>query len=321
LIEEHADAHRARSHSRLPAHYPPVRAILLIRPFFAWTLHPHGLSTLMLLAQISDLHIKRPGKLAYGRVDTAAYLSRCIEHLNALDPRPDAVLITGDLVDFGDTEEYAYLRTLLNPLAIPYYLCIGNHDGREALREVFGDHAYLRDQARFVQYAFELGGVRIVVADSQDPPHGGGRLCDERLDWIAETLARSAAQPTLLAMHHPPFDCGIEHMDEQKLDAADAAKLAAIVARHPQIERLLCGHVHRAIQMRFAGTIASVCPSTAHQVALDLRKRGPSRFVMEPPAFQLHRYVAGEGLVTHTAFIGDYGGAYPFYDENDALID
>lgn len=275
----------------------------------------------MLIAQISDLHIKRPGKLAYGRVDTAAYLTRCIAQLNALDPRPDAVLITGDLVDFGDAEEYAYLQSLLAPLELPYYLCVGNHDGRDALREVFADHTYLREHPRFVQYALDLGALRVVVADTQDPPHGGGRLCDERLDWIARTLADGDARPTLLAMHHPPFACGIEHMDAQRLAPDDAAKLAAIVVKHPEIERVLCGHVHRAIQTRFAGTIASVCPAPAHQVALDLRANGPSRFVMEPPAFLLHRHVEGEGVVTHTAYIGDHGGTYPFYDDDHALID
>ena len=275
----------------------------------------------MLIAQISDLHIKRQGKLAYGRVDTATYLRRCIKHINALDPRPDAVLITGDLVDFGDAEEYVFLRGLLDALTVPYYLGIGNHDGRDALREVFSDHTYLQQHPHFVQYSLELGALRLVMLDTQDPPHGGGRLCDERLDWLEQTLAAASPRPTLLAMHHPPFVCGIEHMDVQNLAEPDAAKLAVIVARHPEIERVLCGHVHRAIQTRFAGTIASICPSPAHQVALDLRERGPSRFVMEPPAFQLHRHTPQDGLVTHTAYVGDFGGAYPFFDENHALID
>ncbi len=96
----------------------------------------------MLFAQISDLHIKRPGRLAYRKVDTAAHLARCVDKLNRLRPRPDAVVLTGDLVDFGAREEYEHLRALLAPLRIPYYLVMGNHDGRDALREVFPDHAY-----------------------------------------------------------------------------------------------------------------------------------------------------------------------------------
>jgi len=98
----------------------------------------------MLLAQISDLHIKQPGALAYRRVDTAASLARTIARLNALTPRPDAVLMTGDLVDHGSVEEYRHLKTLLDMLEIPYWLLIGNHDAREPLREVFAERPELR---------------------------------------------------------------------------------------------------------------------------------------------------------------------------------
>ncbi|AJP58204.1 phosphodiesterase [Pandoraea vervacti] len=275
----------------------------------------------MLFAQISDLHIKRPGKLAYRRVDTAAYLERCVARLNTLEPRPDFVVLTGDLVDFGAREEYAHLRRLLAPLQIPYYLVIGNHDGRDALREVFPEHTYLGNPGEFVQYTAMLGPLRVVALDTQDPPNGGGKLCDARLDWLDATLASDTRTPTVIAMHHPPFLCGIEHMDVQALDPAAAAKLAAIVKRFDNVERVICGHVHRPIHTRFAGTVASVCPSPAHQVALDLRDGGPSAWVLDPPAFQLHRYTPQTGLVSHLAFVDDAGGAHPFYDASGALID
>lgn len=275
----------------------------------------------MLLAQISDLHIKRPGRLAYRKVDTAAYLARCVDKLNRLAPRPDAVVLTGDLVDFGAREEYEHLRQLLAPLEIPYYLVMGNHDGREALREVFPDHAYLRQQPDFVQYAVTLGPLRLLALDTQDPPNGGGRLCARRLQWLADELARDRQTPTIVALHHPPFHCGIRHMDIQSLDLGDAARLADIVAQAPNVERLICGHVHRAVQTRFAGTIAGICPSPAHQVAMDLDPDGPSAFVMEPPAFQLHRYTPALGLATHLAYVDDFGGPAPFYDANGNLID
>ncbi len=44
----------------------------------------------MLIAQISDLHFLPKGTLAFGRVDVAGCLERAIDHLNALQPRPDA---------------------------------------------------------------------------------------------------------------------------------------------------------------------------------------------------------------------------------------
>jgi Icc protein len=275
----------------------------------------------MLLAQISDLHIKRPGALAYQRVDTAAHLARCVARLNALAPRPDAVIVTGDLVDRGNADEYRHLKTLLEPLEIPYYLLIGNHDDRAALRDVFAERAELHAGGAFVHYALDLGPLRVIALDSQVPGQSGGDLCDARLAWLAGELDAARDKPVIVALHHPPFVSGIDHMDRMRLAPAAADKLAALISRHPNVERVLCGHVHRPMFTRFAGTIAAAIPAPAHQVALDLRENAPSAFRMEPPAFALHRYDAATGLVTHHAYVDEGDGPYPFFEPSGALID
>ncbi len=272
----------------------------------------------LLIGQISDLHVKAGGKLSYGVVDCAAMLARCVEHIRSLKQRPDLLLVTGDLVDFGRPEEYAALKALLAPLPMPYFLIPGNHDERVALRAAFPEHAYLRQWVPFVQYAIDDWPVRIVALDTVIPGASGGELCRVRLDWLERTLAAEPGRPTIVMMHHPPFLTGIGHMDAIGLAGSDA--LAAVIARYPNVERVLCGHLHRPIQVRFAGTIASTCPSPAHQVALDLAPDAPSRFVMEPPAYQLHQWRAETGVVSHTAFIGEFAGPYPFYD-GGKLID
>lgn len=264
----------------------------------------------MLLCQISDLHLKPGRRLAYGRVDTATMLERCVAHLNALPQRPDAVIATGDLVDAGRPEEYALLRELLEPLRMPLYLLPGNHDDRDALRAAFPEHDWMAaGPAPFVQYAIDAHPVRLVALDTVVPGEGGGALCAARLEWLDRTLAAAPGRPTVVAMHHPPFATGIGHMD--RLGLADPAPLADVIRRHPQVERIVAGHLHRAIDVRFAGTLAGTCPSPAHQVALDLAPDAADRYVMEPPGFRLHRW-DGAALVTHTAVIGDWPGPYPF---------
>ena len=275
----------------------------------------------MLLAQISDLHIKRPGALAYRRVDTGAALARCVTALNALEPRPDVVIMTGDLVDQGDPEQYAYLKTLLAPLKIPYYLLVGNHDDRAALRDAFSDRPELRAGGDFVQYAADIGPLRLLALDSIVPGESGGDLCEGRLAWLAGQLEDAHGKPVIVALHHPPFDCGIGHMDEIRLEPQAAQKLATLIARYPNVERVICGHVHRPMFVRFGGTIASAVPAPAHQVALDLRVDAPSAFMLEPPAFALHRYDAATGLVTHHAYVDRSEGPYPFYEPEGTLID
>jgi 3',5'-cyclic AMP phosphodiesterase CpdA len=263
----------------------------------------------MLLCQISDTHIKAGRKLAYGIVDTASMLERCVAQILKLPQQPDAVIATGDLVDYGRPDEYALLRELLAPLTMPLYLLAGNHDERGELRASFPDHQYLRQWDPFVQYAINEHPLRLVALDTVIPMQGGGTLCAERLAWLDRTLKAQPDTPTVVAMHHPPFVTGIGHMDRVSLANVDA--LAHVIARHPQVERVIAGHLHRPITVRFAGTVASTCPSPAHQVALDLAVDAADNYILEPPGFQLHWW-NGRALVTHTAYIGDFAGPYPF---------
>ncbi len=270
----------------------------------------------MILCQISDLHIKPERRLAYGVVDTATMLERCVVQINRLPQRPDAVIATGDLVDGGTPAEYSLLRELLSPLTMPVYLMPGNHDERQAMRQVFDDHAYLQSTSLFIQYVINGFPLRVIALDTVIPGQGGGTLCDERLTWLERALAESG-KPTVVALHHPPFVTGIGHMDRIALDSS--IKLEQTIARHPQVERVIAGHLHRPITVRFGGTVASTCPSPAHQVVLDIALNGADHFIMEPPAFQLHWW-NGQRLVTHTEYIGDFGPSYPFR-ESGKLID
>jgi Icc protein len=263
----------------------------------------------MLLCQISDLHVLGGRRPAYGAVDTATCLERCVRRIAELDPAPDAVIATGDLVDVPDRGAYGLLRELLAPLRMPLYVLPGNHDERHALRSAFADHRYLPHKGEFLQYAVDDFPVRLLVLDTVTPLQEGGTLCAERLHWLEQALAGSDA-PTVIALHHPPFATGMPFMD--RIGLQDPSGLARIVRRFPQVQRLICGHVHRPIQALFAGTLASTCPSSAHQVALELRDDAAASFVMEPAALQLHRW-ADETLVTHTVYIGDYGGPRPFH--------
>ena len=271
----------------------------------------------MLIAQITDLHIlaadqvyKAPvagpapdGERVRADIDTAAWLARAVATLNALVPRPEIAIVTGDLVDHGEPAEYENLRRLLAPLSMPVFLIAGNHDTRDGIRAHFGGDGYL-PATGFLQYAIEDFAVRIVALDTLVEGSHHGELCAERLDWLDRTLAARPEKPTLVMMHHPPFATGITYMDEHGFRSADA--LAAVIARHPQIERIACGHLHRSIDRRFAGT----APSTAHQVRLDLRPGVRLHFRLEPPGYQLHLWDGG-GLVTHTAVIGDFPDPYP----------
>ncbi|GFM87357.1 3',5'-cyclic adenosine monophosphate phosphodiesterase CpdA [Pseudomonas cichorii] len=272
-----------------------------------------------LIAQISDLHLKAGGRLTYGVVDTLGALRRAVEHINASTPRPDIVVVSGDLVDFGRADEYAVLKPELERLHMPFYLVPGNHDDREHLLAAFADHMYLPLSASApLDWVVEQYPVRLIGMDSTIPGEHGGRLDYCQLDWLHTQLSRRPDVPTVLILHHPPFISGIGHMDLQPF--GNAAALEQLIALHPQVERLLCGHLHRPMQRRFGGSMACVCPGTSHQIVLDLEEAAPAHFNLEPAGYLLHRWHPQDGLVTHNAVFGDHEGPYPFYDAN-GLID
>jgi 3',5'-cyclic AMP phosphodiesterase CpdA len=265
------------------------------------------------IAQISDLHIKPPGVLAYGRVDTAKALGRCVATLNEFDPAPDFVVISGDLADTPTADEYQLLKQLLAPLKLPFAGIPGNHDTRELMSAAFPSATYAF-AAGALNQKIEVGELDLILLDSSVPGKPHGTLDAATLQWLEQTLASSADRPALLFLHHPPFEAGISHMDRQKLLNAD--QLASIVKRRPRVRLVSSGHVHRAVLTIFAGIPATICPAPNHAVALDLAELREPSFNVEPPAFHLHAWFPGEGfgsVVTHQVPIGIFDGPHPFF--------
>ena len=271
----------------------------------------------MLICQISDLHVRAPGELAYRHVDTAGFVRRCVSHILASAPLPDVVVVTGDLTDTGRPEEYRHLVALLAPLSMPIYLIPGNHDERGALKAAFPAHRYLSTGGEFLHYAVALDGIRLIGLDTVVPGEGGGLLCAARLRWLEEQLDAHRDSPVVILMHHPPFLTGVAAMDRVGLRLA--YPLEPILRRHPRIERILCGHLHRTIFRDFGGSLATTCPSPAHQVVLDFMPDAPSQFALEPPGYLLHRWSDGEGMTSYGVVIGDYEGPYPFYERGKPI--
>jgi len=263
-----------------------------------------------IIVQLSDLHIVEPGRLLDDAVDTEAFTRRAVAFVNEMDPAPDLVLLTGDLINDGRPQQYDHLAELLAPLRPAWRLMPGNPDHPSALLARFPEQAVGPDRPRRDEVLD--GDVRVVCLDSSRPPEPGGDLDPDQLGWLDEQLAADD-RPAIVALHHPPFATGIGHMDAMALSPGAAAGLHAVVARHSHVERVLCGHLHRTIVRRWAGTLVMTAPSVAHAVVLDVRQNGGvAGWSEEPPGLALHLWRPDIGLVTHHVPIGEFP-PHPFY--------
>jgi len=265
----------------------------------------------MLIAQLSDPHLRPRGVLYQGLVDSNAMLVAAIETLNRLSPAPDVVILSGDVVDTGTQEEYAFAQELLGQISQPLFAIPGNHDEREAFRSSFGSRGYLPKSGPLHFVVGHLGPVRIVGLDVTVPSQHHGDFDDATADWLETALAAEPDRPTIIMMHQPPFASGTPYIDAYNCRSGE--RLAATVARYPAVERIVCGHIHRFMQLRFGGTMLVTAPSTTTAIALRLAADAEPASFVEPPALLLHHWKPDTGLITHFVPIGEFRGPLPFF--------
>ena len=254
----------------------------------------------ILVAQVTDLHIgfdrDNPHELNVRR------LNMVIDELNEMRPKPSMLLVTGDLVEWqDDLDAYRHMVSLIARWEGPVIWALGNHDSREHFRAVLPDVS--ADENGFIQYEVDHGGVRWVVLDTLDEGRHGGMICEKRASWLKKKLKERKDVPTIIILHHPPVDTGIDWMSALDCEAW-VQRLEDVVKPAKQVVGLIAGHVHRPISTTFGGKPLTVCCSTAPWLALNMEDIDPKRpdgrplILGDPPAYALH-YWNGQRLLTH----------------------
>ncbi len=260
----------------------------------------------MILAQLTDTHVVRPGSTYFG-VDTTAYLHDAIDALQRLDPAPDAVIITGDLVNFGHADEYARFAEIVSAIRMPYFVVPGNHDNRDRMREALPESTYGASTQERVRFAIDDFAVRLIGLDATAPPWPGAALDDASLSWLEETLASKPGVPTILCVHQPPFRTGLHYLDV--LGFGGLGRLRRTLARYPNVGRVISGHIH-CVRAGYVGPARALsAPSTAPQVVPELFERRAFALRRELPGFAVHVWDAERGFGT-TTYRRDSNGSY-----------
>lgn len=265
----------------------------------------------MLIAHLSDPHLRPQGELYQGLVDSNAMFALALDTLEALRPAPDLVIIGGDLVDHATEAEYDTALTALRRLAQPVLAIPGNHDGRETFRRCLGTLFPVPEAGPLHFDTGDRWPVRVIGFDVTVPGEHHGEVTQDALDWLRQRLEDHPERPTMLLMHQPPADSGIPFVDSYKCFGGE--RLSGLIRQYGNIERVLCGHIHRFMQARFGGSLLMTAPSTATSIALRLEEDAiPASFV-EPPAFLLHHWQPGKDITTHWVPVGRFPGPLPFF--------
>lgn len=264
----------------------------------------------MLLAQISDTHFRSAGEKLYGFIDVNAANADAVSQLNALRERPDAVVVSGDIVNCGRPQEYQVARRVLGGLNYPLLLIPGNHDDKAHFLEALSPLCpQLGRDAQNMRYAIDDFATRLLFIDSSLAGESNGFLTPQTLEWLEAELVRANGRPTAIFMHHPPLPLGHAQMDP--IACENGHRLLALADRFPALVRVFCGHNHGLAFTQYRQLTIATVPGTVHQVPYCHEDRRPY-YDMSPPACVMHRQV-GDQWVSYQHSLAHYAGPW-LYD-------
>lgn len=253
---------------------------------------------MLTIAHLSDTHFG-------GRTSAAGRTRRVLDHLAAMDPPVDVVLVTGDIADHGTPEEYAEAGRVLGEWGGPAPMLVlpGNHDVRHEYAAWQGLPATGRATAP-LHRAHRVAGAVFLMLDSMVPAPEGeridhGELDADSLEWLDSQLAvREPGEAAYVCLHHPPVDIHQSGMDPIRLRDPDAGRLAEVLGSHVDVRAVLCGHLHSACATTFAGFPMLAGGGIASTVTLDAEDL-PFITAVLPPSFAVHLVGDDGRVVTH----------------------
>jgi 3',5'-cyclic-AMP phosphodiesterase len=251
----------------------------------------------MIIAQISDTHIALDTPDSEQRIRD---FEKTIADLNALDPLPDVILHTGDVVHNGRQDEYAEAVRILASARAPVYVIPGNKDERANLRAAFSSRGDLPADSAFIQYAVEDFPVRLIAVDTKSATSNKGDFCQERARRLVELIDADTTKPIAAFTHHPPFEVPVGPDPINFETSKIMQRLRRTLKHSERIAAVFSGHVHRGTAGYLDGIPATVMPS----IATTLRMGSYPAYMDRRPIYHLHRFDSVLGFSTASRIVG-----------------
>jgi Icc protein len=251
----------------------------------------------MIIAQISDTHIALDTPDADQRISD---FERTIADINALDPAPDVIVHTGDIVHNGRQDEYAQAAAILAHACRPVYVLAGNKDDRANLRAAFAAGGYLDADSSFIDYAIEDYPIRLIAVDTLNTHSNKGDFCAERAERLIAMIDAEAAKPIAVFAHHPPFEVpvGPERINFETPEMME--RLRQTLRYSERVVAVISGHVHRGT----AGCVGSIPATVMPSIATTLRKGEYPGHVKTCPVYHIHRFDPLRGFAVESRIVG-----------------
>lgn len=217
--------------------------------------------------QISDLHTMSRRALLHDTGNISGRLSTVTDMMMTVDPAPDIILLTGDLVDNSSGWDYdevlQFSEVLEGAMRRPVVAMMGNHDNREKFDSLFGvlPKEAIRRPGDTHDHMRMVGDARLLVLDSSVPGRSYGELSDEQLEWIAAMAEEPVPLGTVLAMHHPPISSPMPQLRFAGLRNSD--ELATALGG-TDVRGIVAGHYHHPCSGLWQGRLVWCGPAVAY---------------------------------------------------------
>lgn len=253
----------------------------------------------MLIAQISDTHLTLDPNDEDGSQRIKDF-ERVIADINALDPAPDVIVHTGDIVHNGRKDEYARACGILAKAMAPVHVIPGNKDDRENLKAAFSDAGYFSPDSGFVDYAVEDFPIRLIFLDTLSPGSNKGDFCAARAKRLKELVTAGDERPIAVFAHHPPFEVDVGPDPMHFDDPQAMTRMREALQKSGRVAAVFCGHVHRFA----SGSVGGIPASVVTAVSTTLRKGDYPAEAENRPYYQLHRFDEKGVFVTEKRIAG-----------------
>ncbi len=248
------------------------------------------------LTQFTDPHLYGGASESLRGVATLPALNAALAHARARDWPPDALLVTGDLVQ-DDPAGYPHFRRLFGTLGLPVLCLPGNHDEPLAMRRELAGAPFVLDG--FVDF----GRWRIVLLDSCIPGAASGALSAQVLAGLEQALASAGKRHCMVCLHHHPVPMSSRWLD--RVGLTNAAEFLHTIDAHHNVRAIVWGHVHQAYDSLRKGVRLLATPSTCAQF---LPNSDDFAVDPRPPAYRTFELRADGSLLTEVVWVDQHCG-------------